>query len=113
MQGYVAGLVKVVSSFVVQGTLTLAALSLDEVIITWADAAGALFVGSFILYSASELLQAGLPDLVDRLVNEEVQAAINRMLSRHFGSTAAGLRAHASMGRGPSTRTSCWASNRL
>lgn len=85
MQGQLrARLVKVVSSFVVQGTLTLAALSLDEVIITWADAAGALFVGSFILYSAYELLQAGLPDLVDRSVNEEVQAAINRMLTRHF-----------------------------
>ena len=79
-----ARLVKLVSSFVVQGSLTLAALSLDEVIITWADAAGALFVCSFIFYSAYEMLQAGLPDLVDRSVNEEVQAAINRMLTRHF-----------------------------
>ena len=79
-----ARLVKMVSSFVVLGTLTLAALSLDEVIITWADAAGALFVCGFILYSGYELLQAGLPDLVDRSVNEEVQAAINRMLTRHF-----------------------------
>lgn len=85
MQGLLrARLVKMVSSFVVQGTLTVAALSLDEVIITWADAAGALFVCSFILYSAYEMLQAGLPDLVDRSVNEEVQAAINRMLTRHF-----------------------------
>lgn len=79
-----ARVVKLVSSLVVQATLTVAVLSTDAVVIAWADAAGALFVTAFILRSAFEMLSAGLPDLVDRSVREEFQAAINRMLTRHF-----------------------------
>jgi ferrous-iron efflux pump FieF len=30
------------------------------------------------------MIKVGFPDLVDRSVNEEFQAAINRMLVRHF-----------------------------
>jgi divalent metal cation (Fe/Co/Zn/Cd) transporter len=76
--------VKLVSSFVVMGTLTVAALAIDPVVIATADIAGALFVAGFIIQTAREMLRAGLPDLIDRSVQEDFQVAINRMLARHF-----------------------------
>jgi divalent metal cation (Fe/Co/Zn/Cd) transporter len=79
-----ARLVKVVSSAFVQLTLTIAALSTDAAIIVWCDAVGALFVCGFIIHSAVGMLRAGLPDLIDQSVTEEFQAAINRMLAKHF-----------------------------
>jgi divalent metal cation (Fe/Co/Zn/Cd) transporter len=65
-------------------SLTVAALSPDPVVIVWADSLGALVVTGFIVHTAAGMIRAGLPDLVDRSVNEEFQAAINRMLIRHF-----------------------------
>ena len=79
-----ARIVKLVSSAAVQVTLTIAALSTDGVVIVWADAIGALLVVGFIVHSAVGMIRSGLPDLVDLAVNEEFQAAINRMLVRHF-----------------------------
>ena len=79
-----ARLVKVVSSAFVQLTLTIAALSTDAAIIVGCDAVGALFVCGFIIHSAIGMLRAGLPDLIDQSVAEEFQAAINRMLAKHF-----------------------------
>jgi ferrous-iron efflux pump FieF len=79
-----ARIVKLVSSAFIQVTLTIAALSTDPVVIAWADSIGALFVCGFIVYTAVGMLKAGLPDLIDQSVTEEVQAAINRMLVRHF-----------------------------
>jgi divalent metal cation (Fe/Co/Zn/Cd) transporter len=76
--------VKLVSSLVVQAALTIAALVPDPVIIAWADGLGALFVCGFIVVTAVDMVRTGLPDLIDRSVNEDVQAAINRMLTRHF-----------------------------
>jgi ferrous-iron efflux pump FieF len=85
MQGQLqARVVKLVSSAAVQVSLTIAALSSDGVVITWADSAGALLVCGFIVHSAVGMIKTDLPDLVDRAVNEDVQAAINRMLIRHF-----------------------------
>jgi divalent metal cation (Fe/Co/Zn/Cd) transporter len=85
MQGQLqARIVKVVSSAFVQLTLTIAALSSDATVIVWADAAGAIFVCGFIVHSAVGMLRAGLPDLIDQSVTEEFQAAINRMLAKHF-----------------------------
>ena len=79
-----ARVVKLVSSAGVQIGLTIAALSSDGLVITWADSAGALLVCGFIVHSALQMMKTDLPDLVDRAVNEDVQAAINRMLARHF-----------------------------
>lgn len=79
-----ARVVKLVSSAFVQVSLTVAALSHDSVVIVWADSLGALCVCGFIVHAAVGMIQHDLPDLVDRSVNEEVQAAINRMLVRHF-----------------------------
>jgi ferrous-iron efflux pump FieF len=89
MQGQLtARNVKLVSSLVVQLSLTVAAMSTDDVIIAWADAAGALFVVGFIVLTALGMLRAGFPDLVDRAVEETVQHAINRALARHFDDYA-------------------------
>jgi divalent metal cation (Fe/Co/Zn/Cd) transporter len=79
-----ARVVKLVSSACVLGTLTIAALSRDGVVIVWADAIGALLVTGFIVQSAIGMIRSGLPDLVDLAVTEEFQAAINRMLVKHF-----------------------------
>jgi divalent metal cation (Fe/Co/Zn/Cd) transporter len=80
--------VKLVSSLVVQLSLTVAAVSTDDVVVAWADAAGALFVVGFIVVTATGMLRAGFPDLVDRAVEETVQQAINRALARHFDEYA-------------------------
>jgi divalent metal cation (Fe/Co/Zn/Cd) transporter len=80
--------VKLVSSLIVQLSLTVAAVSTDDVVIAWADAAGALFVVGFIVVTALGMLRAGFPDLVDRAVEETVQQAINRALVRHFDEYA-------------------------
>jgi len=79
-----ARVVKLVSSACVQVSLTIAALSADAAVIAWADSIGALFVCGFIAHAAAGMIRADLPDLVDRSVNEEVQAAINRILVTHF-----------------------------
>jgi divalent metal cation (Fe/Co/Zn/Cd) transporter len=79
-----ARVAKVVSSAFIQVTLTIAALSTDAVIIAWADGIGALFVCGFIIHSAIGMIRAGLPDLIDQSVSEEFQAAINRVLVKHF-----------------------------
>jgi len=85
MQGQLqARVVKLVSSVCVQVTLTVAALSTDGVVIAWADSVGALLVCGFIVQAATGMMRSDVPDLVDRAVNEDVQAAINRMLLRHF-----------------------------
>ena len=76
--------VKLVSSACVVVTLTIAALSTDGVVIAWADGMGALLVAGFIIHSAVDMIRTGLPDLVDLAINEEFQAAINRMLVSHF-----------------------------
>jgi divalent metal cation (Fe/Co/Zn/Cd) transporter len=80
--------VKLVSSLVVQLSLTMAAVSTDDLVIAWADAAGALFVVGFIVVTALGMLRAGFPDLVDRAVEETVQYTINRALARHFDDYA-------------------------
>lgn len=89
MQGQLAARdVKLVSSLVVQLSLTVAAVSTDDLVIAWADAAGALFVVGFIIVTALGMLRAGFPDLIDRAVEETVQHAINRALARHFDDYA-------------------------
>jgi len=76
--------VKLIASVVVLVLLTIAALSIDAVIMLWLDAVGATFVSIFIVRSAFGMLSEGVPDLIDRSVNEEFQAAINRTLVKHF-----------------------------
>jgi ferrous-iron efflux pump FieF len=76
--------VKLFSSLFVQATMTVAAVSLNDVIVAWADAIGSAFVAGFIVINAIEMMRSGLPDLLDRAVEEEIQIAVNRALARHF-----------------------------
>jgi divalent metal cation (Fe/Co/Zn/Cd) transporter len=73
-----------VSSVVVQGTLTIAALSTSRFMVAALDASGAAFVSGFTVYTAIRILRASLPDVLDRTVADEVHAAINRILAKHF-----------------------------
>jgi cation diffusion facilitator family transporter/anti-anti-sigma factor len=79
-----ARVVKLFSSLFVQATMTVAAVSLNDVIVAWADAIGSAFVAGFIVINALEMMRSGLPDLLDRTVEEEIQIAVNRALARHF-----------------------------
>jgi anti-anti-sigma factor len=76
--------VKLFSSLFVQATMTVAAISQNDMIVAWADAIGSSFVAMFIVYSAVEMMRSGLPDLLDRTVEEGLQIAVNRALARHF-----------------------------
>jgi len=76
--------VKLFSSLFVQATMTVAAVSLNDVIVTWADAIGSAFVAGFMVINAVEMMRSGLTDLLDRTVEEETQIAVNRALAWHF-----------------------------
>lgn len=80
--------VRVVSSLFVQLTMTIAAVSIDHTVAVWAEAIGSTFVTFFILSVAIEMYRSGLPDLLDRSVEESTQMAINRVLARHFADYA-------------------------
>lgn len=54
------------SSLVVLLSMTVAALSTDNVVVTWADALGSIFVAAFIVWNAWGMLRSSIPDLVDR-----------------------------------------------
>jgi anti-anti-sigma factor len=64
--------------------MTVAAVSQNDVIVAWADAIGSGFVAIFIVINAIQMMRSGLPDLLDRTVEEGMQIAINRALARHF-----------------------------
>jgi divalent metal cation (Fe/Co/Zn/Cd) transporter len=74
-----------VSSLVVTVTMTIAALSTDNVVVAWADAGGSIFVAVFIFANAIAMLQAGVPDLLDRSAGKAVRASVERALARHAG----------------------------
>ena len=76
--------VKLFSSLFVQATMTVAAISQNDVIVAWADAIGSGFVAIFIVINAIQMMRSGLPDLLDRTVDEDIQIAVNRALARHF-----------------------------
>jgi divalent metal cation (Fe/Co/Zn/Cd) transporter len=77
--------VKLVASLFVLATMTLAALSMDEEVVAWADAIGSLFVAGFIVLNAVDMLSYGLADLLDRSAGRVVREAIDRALARHAG----------------------------
>jgi divalent metal cation (Fe/Co/Zn/Cd) transporter len=76
--------VRVFSSIFIQTTMTIAAVSTDAVVATWAEAIGSAFVACFILSNGIDMFRSGLPDILDRSAEEELQIAINRALARHF-----------------------------
>jgi divalent metal cation (Fe/Co/Zn/Cd) transporter len=78
-----ARVVKLVSSLAVTVTMTIAALSTDNVVVAWADAGGSIFVAVFIFANAIVMLQSGVPDLLDRSAGKAVRATVERTLARH------------------------------
>jgi cation diffusion facilitator family transporter len=76
--------VKLISSVFIQAALTVATLTPDPIVVTWAEVIGSTIVAGVILLNAIDMFRAGLPDLLDRTVDESVQIAINRALAKHF-----------------------------
>jgi divalent metal cation (Fe/Co/Zn/Cd) transporter len=77
--------VKLVSSVFVLVTMTVAALSTDEKVVACADVIGSLFVASFIVVNALDMLLSGLADLLDRSAGRTVREAVDRALAHHAG----------------------------
>ena len=77
--------VKLICSLVVQVSLTVAALSTDNVVVGTADAAGSIFVAIFIVLNAIEMLRDGIPDLLDRSAGTSVRATVDRVLADSTG----------------------------
>jgi divalent metal cation (Fe/Co/Zn/Cd) transporter len=75
---------KLISSLFVQMTLTISAVANDPVIAAWSDLVGALFVSCIILLIALRMFRTGLPDLLDRAVDEAAQIMILQALIHHF-----------------------------
>lgn len=75
-----ARMVKLVSSLVVLLSMTVAALSTDNVVVTWADALGSIFVAAFIVWNAWGMLRSSIPDLVDRTAGPAVHETVNNVL---------------------------------
>ena len=76
--------VKLASSGFVLLLLTIAAVYTDPGIVLLTDVSGALFVAGFLVRTAREMWHEGLPDLLDRSVDESVQRPINRALVEQF-----------------------------
>lgn len=79
---------KLVASAGVQATMTVAALAVDPVVAAWADGLGALFVSGLTLASAVGMFRSGLPDLLDRSLDEAAQFSVLRALALHFDNYA-------------------------
>lgn len=80
--------VKLISSAVVIVSLTVAALSTDDVIVAWADGLGSLFVATYLVIQAASTLRSAVPDLLDRSAGKDVQQVVNRALAAHSGDYA-------------------------
>ncbi len=80
--------VKLVSSVVVQVALTIAALTYDTLVAHWLDGLGAIFVACFMILTAVDMLREGLPDILDKGLDEAAHLAILRALSAHYDSYA-------------------------
>jgi divalent metal cation (Fe/Co/Zn/Cd) transporter len=75
-----ARLVKLLSSIVVQTTMTIAALAKDPVISTWLDGIGATFVVGLMVTIGTKMIWSCAPDLLDHSVQEDLSADIGSIL---------------------------------
>jgi divalent metal cation (Fe/Co/Zn/Cd) transporter len=76
-------LVKLWSSLVVGVSLTIAALSTDDVIVAFADGLGSLFVAGYLAVNAIAELRSSIPDLLDRSAGKGVRQVVARALAAH------------------------------
>ncbi len=72
--------VKLFSTLVVSVGLTVSALSTDDVVVAWADSLGSLFVASYMVLNAVEVMRTSLPDLLDRSAGAAVVEVVRRAL---------------------------------
>jgi divalent metal cation (Fe/Co/Zn/Cd) transporter len=77
--------VKLTCSLVVLFTMTIAALSTDNVVVASADAVGSVFVAIFMVLNGSEMLRTGIPDLLDRSAGKTVRDTVDRVLAESAG----------------------------
>jgi divalent metal cation (Fe/Co/Zn/Cd) transporter len=90
MQGQLrARAVKLVSSFLVQVALTVAALSTDNIVVAIADAAGSLVVSIVMTVTGLRMVLAAVPDIIDRAPGPTVRGAVERALARQPAAEAA------------------------
>jgi len=73
---------KLMSSVVVQCTMTVAAVSMDPLIAAWADVGGSIFVAGVIVWTAVGLLRSGVPDLMDLRAGAAADRTISAVLER-------------------------------
>ena len=66
-------------------TMTIAALSTDNVVVASADAAGSVFVAAFMVINGSDMLRTGIPDLLDRSAGKSVRDTVDRVLAGSAG----------------------------
>jgi divalent metal cation (Fe/Co/Zn/Cd) transporter len=86
MQGQLhARRVKLICSLVVLFTMTVAALSTDNVVVASADAVGSVFVAIFMVLNGGEMLRTGIPDLLDRSAGTTVRDTVDRVLAGNAG----------------------------
>ena len=76
---------KLLCSIVVLFTMTIAALSTDNVVVASADAAGSVFVAILMVINGSEMLRTGIPDLLDRSAGKTVRDTVDRVLAESAG----------------------------
>ena len=77
-------IVKSVASVVVVIVLVTATWLADPKAATLVDAAGAVFVITFMIITATKLLRESVPDLLDRALPENEQLILLRVLTRYF-----------------------------
>lgn len=80
--------VRLVGGAVVFVLLTIAALTYDSLVAHWLDAIGALVVATLMLRISITLLRGGLPDLLDRGLDQAAKQSIEQVL-KGFESEAA------------------------
>ena len=71
-----ARVVKLVSSAIVQTTITIAALAKDHVVSHWLDGLGATFVAGLMVAIGFKMITDCLPDLLDQPVPETIKREI-------------------------------------
>ena len=71
-----ARFVKLLASASIQVTLTLSALALDNVVASWLDAIGAIFVAFVTIRAGAGMLQEIMPDLLDKTAPGDVADAV-------------------------------------
>jgi divalent metal cation (Fe/Co/Zn/Cd) transporter len=77
--------VKLVCSLVVLVTMTVAALSADNVVVASADAVGSIFVAAFMVVNGMQMLRICIPDLLDRSAGKTVRDTVDRVLAGSAG----------------------------